>query len=234
MIVVESIERKMLSIIKNKYIRIIFRIAFTVFHITVAIFLIAAVAFVLFNRTPRTDKEIQEFIAQSQIDYPLPDETIGRPQTTKDKTGEFVSIPPPEQKSRMLKITKRDGKFYWDSWKGQELGVIRGHYYVADLTMPSTIFISKENDGIIRIYEGINSPATFCGYFGLGGVTSSYLEIRSSTDAEVKVIRGQTGAHYPYGVVEEVCAEDFTGYESNLYLKPSLYQRIKELFSQRE
>jgi len=215
--------RRILKIIKNKYIRAVFIILF-----------IAVIAATLFIRTPRTDIEIQEFIAQSQIDYPLPEGyIIGFPQHVMDKTGTFVSSPPDVGKSKRLKITKRDGKFYWDSWKEQELKVIRGRRYFSGHPVPSTVFISEESDGMIVIDNGVAVPEAFCGMYGggmFGARASNYIETRSPIDAEVEVIKGHTGSYYPYGSDAEICVR--TGHYSHLYYKPSLYQRIKELFFQ--
>lgn len=220
--------RAILRIIKNRYIRIFFLIVF-------AIFLIAIVADTLFIRTPRTDKEVQEFIAQAQINYPLPEETTGWPSKTKDKTGEFVSISPPERLLKRLKISKRDRNFYWDSWKGQKLNVIRGLRYFPGYPVPSTVFISEENDGMILIDNELSRSiflmqVFFCGDFSTGAMRyepgSSYLEIRSPMDAEVEIVKGYTGSYYPSGVATEICA----GRRTNLLFKPSLYQQIKKYF----
>ncbi len=180
---------------------------------------------------PRSEEEMTDFIVKSQIEYPLPDETVGKPTSVQDKTGlrkESLLRSTGEFTEKQLKIIKVNDEFYWDSWKGQKLKVIRGKYYITDQPLASTTFISENNDGMILIYNGTISSLGLCGAFGNNDMRSSrYIETRLSFDGDVVVIKGKTRLFYPHGFSESLCTESNAMYPWDVIFKPSLYEWFK-------
>lgn len=193
-------------------------------------FLVILVLF--FLPIPRSEEEMQDFITKSQIEYPLPDETIGRPVSVQDRTGirtEKALRKSGEFLEKKLKINKIKGEFYWDSWKGQKLKVIRGRYYITDQPLASTTFISEDNDGVILIYNGKIGSLNLCGRLGSHDMRSSrYIEMRSGLDGAVEVIKGNTVSFYPHGFADSFCDEPHFLIPTRIQYKLSAYSWMKQ------
>ena len=194
---------------------------------------------VLFMSLSRTDKEAMEFIVQTQITFPLPNETIGLPTMIEDgdgKRGIKILRENGEYESKALKIVKRDGKFYWDSWKGQRLNVVRGHYYITEVGLASTTFISADGDGMVFIFNPTIYHSILCRRTSASRhhtYETKYMEVRSTAGEMSVVIRGNMRPmFYPDGFDDKLCAGEYMVYPPLIYLKPSLYQQVKRyLFS---
>lgn len=193
------------------------------------------VIFILFFLPfPRTDREANEFIVNAQITFPLPDETIGLPTMVEDENGKRgISIlhENGEYKSKTLKISKKEGKYYWSSWKGQRLNVVRGHYYITDVGLASTTFISADGDGMVFIFNPIISPIILCRKMAAVRhhvYETEYMEVRTTLGKQPAIIRGKMKSmFYPDGFAEKLCAGKYEVTPPLIYYKPSFYKRIK-------
>ncbi|PCJ97052.1 MAG: hypothetical protein COA45_10555 [Zetaproteobacteria bacterium] len=192
-----------------------------------------------FSPIPRASKGVYKFIVQTQITYPLPDETIGLPIMVEDqegKRGTLILRKNGEYQSKTLKIVKRDGKFYWDSWKGQRLNVVRGQYYITDVGLASTTFISADGDGMVFIFNPIIIPIMLCRRMATirhHTYETKYMEVRSKPGEPSVIIRGKMRSmFYPDGFAEKLCAGEYMITPPLIYFKPSLFQQVKQhLFS---
>ncbi|MGH1378629.1 MAG: hypothetical protein ACRBB3_07380 [Alphaproteobacteria bacterium] len=188
---------------------------------------------------PRTAKERREFIVQHQITYPLPVETLGVPTMVEDKDGKrgiLTLRENGEYKSKELKIVKRDGGFYWDSWKEQKLHVVRGHYYITNFGLASTIFISADGDGMIFIFNPVLTPIQLCPNLSTSRhrvYKTKYMEIRSGFSEPNVTINGTLRSmFYPDGFEKPLCDGDYLINPPFIYFKPSIYKQLKSyLFS---
>lgn len=141
-----------------------------------------------------------------------------------------------EYQSKALKIVKRDGKFYWDSWKGQRLNVVRGRYYITDVGLASTTFISADGDGMVFIFNPTIHPVILCRKMSTirhYTYETKYMEVRSKPGEPSVIIRGNMRSmFYPDGFDDKLCAGEYMVYPPLISLKPSLYQQVKRyLFS---
>jgi hypothetical protein len=205
---------EIMKITRNKFFRWIVAVLFIVC--------------VLFVRIPRTEKQAQEFLLQKQINYPLSEEITGYPRATKG-----VAYSREWANSRKLKISQKDGQFYWDSWKGQKLNVVRGLYYKSNFGLASVVFISEENDGMILIYNDPLYPTPLCTGLGqpdFGNRGYYYLEMRSPIDAKTEVMIGDPLPYHSNDFEKEICSGDYITMAPKIYFKPSLYQIIKNYF----
>ena len=202
-------------------------------ELTIYSLILLIISAFLFTKPQRSEEEMREFILSAQINYPLPEKTIGRPVSVEDENGlRGLSVlrKSGEFKEKSLKIIQRDGKFYWDSWKGQRLIAVRGR--------SSTVFMSKENDGHILINNGnflpefIKKkiiPLMICMPSGchIGRCGSEYVEIRAPLNEKTVVINGTIlSKYYPSGFKEKLCEGRNIFYPPNLYYKPSIYEQI--------
>ena len=201
--------------------------------IYIGILLIALVA--LFIKIPTSEEEKKAIIIKAQISADLPDEITGYPELLK--VGEIEKTKPLLIKEGVigkysLKISKRNNRFYWDSWEGQELRVIRGRYYKSDMGLPSAVFFSENNDGTILIYNGTIFTPMLCegiGWPDIGNAGSNYIEIRSPLVGETEVIKGGMAFFFPRGFEKSICGSKDEAFPE-IYFKPSMYENLIKYF----